>query len=133
MNKKIGSTPTNINEKLEVEDGAQKAPSKLYLGAVRRIMKYLAGTNNHGQWFKRAEKNKQVVTLKGNTHSDWAGCLDDKKSVSTQVFFLGSAVITWSSKKQHAVALSSIEAEYVAAAITSCQAIWIRRVLADFG
>ncbi|WOG83036.1 hypothetical protein DCAR_0102210 [Daucus carota subsp. sativus] len=71
------------------------------------------------------------LTLCGFTDSDWASSLDDRKSVSASVFTLGSGVITWSSKKQPMTALSSTEAEYVAATSAACQAIWLRRLLAE--
>nr|GEY37939.1 putative Gag-Pol polyprotein, identical [Tanacetum cinerariifolium] len=53
--------------------------------------------------------------------------------VGRKLFYFGTAVISWSSKKQASVALSSIEAEYVAAAAASCQAVWLRRILKDVG
>lgn len=56
----------------------------------------------------------------------------DRKSTSGYVYSLGSGVISWSSKKQEVVALSSSEAEYVAATSAACQAVWLRRILADF-
>jgi len=59
--------------------------------------------------------------------------LDDRKSTSGQVFFLGSGAVSWSSKKQDTVALSSSEAEYMAATSSACQATWLRKILANFG
>ena len=55
------------------------------------------------------------------------------KSTSGYAFTLGSGVFSWGSKKQDSVALSSAEAEYVAAAGAACQAIWLKRILADMG
>ncbi|KAA0056486.1 Retrovirus-related Pol polyprotein from transposon TNT 1-94 [Cucumis melo var. makuwa] len=65
------------------------------------------------------------------TDSDWASSLDDRRSVSTNVLTLGSEVITWSSKIQATVALSSSEAEYAVATSAACQAIWLRRMLTE--
>lgn len=70
-------------------------------------------------------------TLSGYTDSDWAGSVDDRKSTAGYVFSLGSGAITWASKKQQAVALSSTEAEYRGAVKASCEAVWLRRMLAD--
>ena len=81
----------------------------------------------YGIWYSKAFKFR----LCGFTDSDWAGSLDDRRSISANVFNLGSGVITWSSKKQATVALSTSEAEYVAATSATCQAIWLRRVLAE--
>ncbi|KAG6433116.1 hypothetical protein SASPL_104723 [Salvia splendens] len=63
--------------------------------------------------------------------SDWAGSVDDKRSTLGFVFNLGSGAKTWSSKKQGVTMLSTAEAEYVAATSSACQAVWLRRLLAD--
>eukprot|EP00253_Pinus_taeda_P032051 PITA_32051 len=69
--------------------------------------------------------------LSGYTDSDWAGSVDRCKSTAGYVFSLGSGVVTWTSKKQQGVALSSTEAEYRGAVKASCEAVWLRRMLAD--
>eukprot|EP00253_Pinus_taeda_P025863 PITA_25863 len=66
-------------------------------------------------------------------NSDWAGSVDDRKSTSGYVFHMGSRAISWSSKKQSIVALSTAEAEYVAATAAACQAVWMRRMLRSLG
>eukprot|EP00253_Pinus_taeda_P020674 PITA_20674 len=65
------------------------------------------------------------------TDSDCAGSVDDKKSTSGYVFHMGSGAISWASKKQPVVSLSTTEVEYVATTTTACQAVWLRRVLKD--
>eukprot|EP00253_Pinus_taeda_P028104 PITA_28104 len=67
----------------------------------------------------------------GYTDSDWEGSVDDRKSISGYVFHMGSGAISWASKKQPVVALSTAEAKYVAATAAACQAVWLRRVLRD--
>eukprot|EP00253_Pinus_taeda_P027272 PITA_27272 len=69
--------------------------------------------------------------LSGYTDSDWAGSVDDHKSTAGYVFSLGFGAVIWTSKKQQAVALSSTEAEYRGAVKASCEAVWLRRMLAD--
>ncbi|KAH9752994.1 hypothetical protein KPL71_014922 [Citrus sinensis] len=69
--------------------------------------------------------------LVGFTDSDWAGSLDNRKSTSGYLFCLGTNVISWSSRKQKSVALSSAEAEYIAATESACEAVWLRRILKD--
>lgn len=74
----------------------------------------------------------------GYCDSDWAGCVDDMKSISGYVFSLGSGifgsrVFSWSSKKQQSIAQSSTEAKYVSAAHATSQAIWLRRIFEDIG
>ncbi|XP_057432030.1 secreted RxLR effector protein 161-like [Lotus japonicus] len=84
-------------------------PSKLHFAAVKRILRYLRGTKKLGIKYVNEEDNKLV----GYTDSDWAGSLDDRKSTSAYVFCLGSKPISWSSKKQNSIALSSAEAEFI--------------------
>jgi hypothetical protein len=68
--------------------------------------------------------------MQGWTDSDYAGDYDDRKSTSGYVFTMGSSAVCWSSKKQPIVTLSTTEAEFVAAASSACQCIWLRNVLA---
>jgi len=74
-------------------------------------------------------RQEDGVRLAGYTDSDWAGCASDRKSTSGCCFGLGLAVVSWFSRKQQSVALSSAEAEYMAASLASCEAIWLRKML----
>ncbi|BAT89814.1 hypothetical protein VIGAN_06088500, partial [Vigna angularis var. angularis] len=65
--------------------------------------------------------------------SDFAGDLDDRRSTSGSVFLLGFGAVSWSSKKQPIVTLSTTEAEYIAAASCACQCVWIKRILEKLG
>ena len=67
----------------------------------------------------------------GFSDSDFAGDAEDRKSTTGVVYFLGSNMVTWASHKQRIVALSSCEAEYVAAAAAACQGVWLSRLIAD--
>jgi hypothetical protein len=67
--------------------------------------------------------------LSGCTDSDWAGSVSDRKSTSGCCFNLGSAMISWQSRKQSSIALSTAEAEYIVACSASCEAIWLRKLL----
>jgi hypothetical protein len=71
--------------------------------------------------------------LIGYLDSDYAGCKVDRKSTSGTCQFLGRYLVFWSSKKQIFVALSTAEAEYVAAGQCCAQLLWIRQTLRDFG
>ncbi|GKC20432.1 RNA-directed DNA polymerase, eukaryota, reverse transcriptase zinc-binding domain protein [Tanacetum coccineum] len=64
--------------------------------------------------------------------SDWAGCLDTRKSTSENMFSLGYGAVTWSSKKQETLALLSSEAEYAAVTSAARQALWLMKLLVDF-
>ncbi|KAK4399803.1 Retrovirus-related Pol polyprotein from transposon RE2 [Sesamum angolense] len=96
-----------------------QSPSQVNYGAAKRILRYLRGTKDFGIWYKSTNDAKLV----GYTDSDWAGSVDDMKSTSGYTFSLGSGIFSWASKKKATVAQSSAEAEYIAAAATSNQAI----------
>ncbi|XP_038902287.1 uncharacterized mitochondrial protein AtMg00810-like [Benincasa hispida] len=61
-------------------------------------------------------------------NSDWGGNIDDFKSTSGYVFNIGSGAVSWASKKQDVVALSTMEAEYISLSAASCQAFWLRKI-----
>lgn len=69
--------------------------------------------------------------LTGFSDSDSAGSLDDRRSTGSMCFYVNESLITWVSQKQRCVALSSCEAEFMAATAAACQAIWIRNVLSQ--
>ena len=66
----------------------------------------------------------------GYSDSDLAGDVNDRKSTSGLIFFLAGGPIAWQSAKQKVVALSSCEAEYIAAAGAACEGVWLARLLA---
>eukprot|EP00253_Pinus_taeda_P026363 PITA_26363 len=74
-----------------------------------------------------------LLKKKGYSDSDWAGNLDDRRSITGYAFSIGSGVISWSSKKQSTIALSSCEAEYQVLCAATCKPIWLRRLLSDTG
>eukprot|EP00253_Pinus_taeda_P020507 PITA_20507 len=100
-------------------------PRKVHWVAAKHILRYLQGTVDYGQDYRQGDG----VRLVGYTDSDWAGCACNRKSTSGCCFGLGSAVVSWFSRKQQSVALSSAEAEYMAASLASCEAIWLRKML----
>eukprot|EP00253_Pinus_taeda_P004999 PITA_04999 len=87
------------------------------------------GQNFLTQW----KYARNLLETFGFLDSDWAGNLDDRKSITGYAFNIGSGVIAWSSKKQSNVALSSCEDEYQALCVAMCEAIWLRRLLKDVG
>ncbi|XP_045791716.1 uncharacterized mitochondrial protein AtMg00810-like [Trifolium pratense] len=100
-------------------------PTELHLQAAKRILRYLKGTTSYGIFYKKGGE----TDLLAFTDSDYAGDEEDSKSTSGYVFFLSSGAVSWMSKKQPIVTLSTTEAEFVAAATSACQAVWMRRIL----
>ena len=102
-----------------------EAPTCLHMKAAKRILRYVKGTLNYGLFYS-SSKNFNLV---GYSDSDWGGDINDRKSTSGFLFYVGETAFTWSLKKQSIVTLSTCEAEYVAAAACVCHAIWIRKLL----
>ncbi|XP_027192866.1 secreted RxLR effector protein 161-like [Cicer arietinum] len=89
----------------------QTDPKELYLVEVKRIMKYLKETTNFGLWYPKIS----ISSLVGYSDYDYAGCKTDWKITSGTCDILGNALVSWSCKKQACVALTTVEAEYIAA------------------
>ncbi|XP_015170395.1 uncharacterized mitochondrial protein AtMg00810-like [Solanum tuberosum] len=100
---------------------------QVHLGVAKRTLRYIEGTADYGIWFKREEQGQ----LMGYSDSDWAGSVDDMKSTSGYAFTLGSGMFSWNSKKQEVVTQSPTEAECIAAAGTTNQALWLRKIPRD--
>ncbi|KAK2986839.1 hypothetical protein RJ640_011064 [Escallonia rubra] len=138
------STPTEFGLMLNKDHEGEKVDSTLYkqivgslmymenptekhMLAAKRIFRYLQGTRDFGLFYKKSKK----LDFFGFTDSDYAGDQDDRRSTSGYVFMLGTGAVSWSSKKQSIVTLSTTEAEFVAATACACQAIWLRRILEE--
>ncbi|KAJ9543634.1 hypothetical protein OSB04_023341 [Centaurea solstitialis] len=107
----------------------QSKPKVSHLKAVKRIFRYLKGTINLGLWYPKGSGYE----LTGYTDADHGGCKLDRKSTTGHIQFLGDKLVSWASKKQNCVSLSTAEAEYVAAASCCSQIIWMRTQLRDYG
>jgi hypothetical protein len=107
----------------------QSDPRECHLVAVKRILRYLVATPCFGIWYPKGS----TFDLIGYSDSDYAGCKVDRKSTSGTCQFIGRSLVSWSSKKQTSVALSTAEAEYVAAGHYCAQLLWMRQTLRDFG
>jgi hypothetical protein len=91
-------------------------------------MRYVAGTVDYGLFYRSREKKGGQAQLIGFSDSDFAGDIDDRKSTTWVLFCLGDSPITWHSSKHKVVALSSCEAEYIAAGSGTC---WLARLLKE--
>eukprot|EP00253_Pinus_taeda_P020128 PITA_20128 len=91
-------------------------PKEAHWQATKRILSYVKGTKRFGILYTTSECSNLI----GYTDSDWAGSVVDRKSTSGYVFHIGSGAISWASKKQPIVVLSTTKAEYVVATATTC-------------
>ena len=107
----------------------QANPKESHLSIVKRIMRYLLGTINLGLWYPK----NSSYNLVGYSDSDFAGCKIDRKSTSGTCNFIGLALVSWHSKNQNSVVLSTAEAEYIFAGSFCAQILWMRRQLSDYG
>jgi hypothetical protein len=97
--------------------------------AIKWILRYLVATPCFRIWYPKGS----TFDLIGYSDSDYARCKVDRKSTSGTCQFLGRSLVSWSSKKQTSVALSTAEAEYVAVGQCCAQLLWMMQTLQDFG
>ena len=102
----------------------QSNPGEAHWKAVKRILRYLKGTADYSLCYRGND-----LALRGYTDADWAGDGDERKSTSGFVFLLGNGAISWSSKKQTCIALSTMEAEFVALSAAAQEAVWLKRFM----
>ncbi|WVZ64767.1 hypothetical protein U9M48_014241 [Paspalum notatum var. saurae] len=107
----------------------QASPRESHRTAVKRILRYIKFTPEFGLWYSADSS----LSLLGFSDSDHAGCRIDRKSTSGTCQFLGTSLVSWSSRKQSSVATSTCEAEYVAAASCCSQILWMLATLRDYG
>jgi len=97
------------------------------LKVVKRILRYLKHSSDLALWYPRGCN----FDLIGYADANYAGFLVDRKSTSGMAHFLGPFLVSWATKKQHSVAMSKAEVEYVAAASCYTSLLWIRQHLKD--
>jgi hypothetical protein len=90
--------------------------------------------------FQISQRNKRVwimvskgkdLSLIAYTDANWAGCIDDRRSTSGAMFYLGECLVSWLRKKKSSVSLSTVEAEYIGAATCCTQVLWMKQTLTD--
>jgi hypothetical protein len=107
----------------------QADPKEVHLRAIKRIMRYLVYTPKFALWYPKGS----TFDLIGYSNAHWAGCKIDRKSTSGTCQFLGRSLVSWASKKQNSVALSTTEAEYIAVGHCCAQLLWMRQAIRDYG
>ncbi|KAG6515151.1 hypothetical protein ZIOFF_025536 [Zingiber officinale] len=103
-------------------------PTIMHHRVVKQILRYLKGTIYFGRVYI---KGPQEIGIFGYSDSDLAGDLDGRKSTSGMTFYFNESLVSWNSQKQKTVALSSCEAEFMAATTAACHALWLRSLASE--
>ncbi|GJU92670.1 retrovirus-related pol polyprotein from transposon TNT 1-94 [Tanacetum coccineum] len=106
----------------------QENPKTTHLEAVKCIFRYVRGTTHLGLWYPKGTGIETIVYA----DSDHAGDYVDRKSTSGVCTFMGCCLISWFSKKQTALGISTTKAEYVSARKACQQALWMKQALIDY-
>jgi len=103
-------------------------PSSKHLLAAKRVLRYLKGTANLGITYR-----PPPMRLTGYSDADWAGDVNTRRSTTGYVVMLNNGAIAWKSQRQATVALSTMEAEYMALTEATKELKWVRTLLAELG
>ena len=121
-------TRPDISQAVGVLARHMAKPSMEHWTAAKAVLRYIAGTLDCGITFRQSN-----TAVAGYSDADYAGDTDTRRSTTGFVFILNGGAITWSSKLQPTVAVSTTEAEYMAAAQAVREALWLKKLLGDFG
>jgi hypothetical protein len=107
----------------------QTSSRESHLKVRKRILRYLKHTQNVGLWYPKGAKFELIRY----SDSDYAGCKVERRSTLGTYQLLGRSLISWSSKKQNSVTLSTAETEYIDACSCWAQILWMKATFNDFG
>eukprot|EP00253_Pinus_taeda_P009187 PITA_09187 len=125
----LTTTRPDIMHVVSLISRSMERPKEAHWQVAKSILRYVKGTKKFGILYTTLECSDLI----GYTDSDWAGSVDDWKRTFSYVFHMGLGAISLASKKKPIVALSTTEAEYVAATAAACQEVWNRRMLRSLG
>lgn len=106
-----------------------KEPKSEHWAAVKRVLRYLQGTKEYKLTYTKSGK----CEITGYCDADWAGDVRDRKSCTGYIFMLQGGAISWCSRKQQTVALSTAEAEYMAMGSAAQEALWLQQLQTELG
>lgn len=104
-------------------------PTKSLWTQAKRTIRYLKETMDLGLVYTKKTEDKTIETY---SDADWAGNATDRKSMTGSVSQYNGNTVAWLSRKQTCVALSTVEAEYVAAATSACELLYLKGLYMDF-
>ena len=105
------------------------SPTSAHWSTAKGVLKYLASTAG----LSLELGGREQLTLIGFCDADFAGDLDTRKSTTGYAFMLGNGAVSWSSKRQPTVAVSTTEAEYMSAAYATKEALWLQLLMSELG
>ena len=97
--------------------------------AVKRILRYLKQCTQLGLKIHKSDS----TLVSGFSDADWAGSLDDRRSTGGFAVYLGSDLVSWSTRKHATISRSSTESEYKAIANATAEIMWVQTLLAELG
>ena len=104
-------------------------PGKPHWHALKHVLAYIKGTKNYGITYRGGEK----LSPTGFVDSDYAGCKDTRRSTEDNVFIVVGGPVSWESKHQETIALSTVEAEFMAFTQATTQALWLSKFFDEVG
>ena len=107
----------------------QSNPGLDHWKAAKKVLRYLQGTKEYMLTYRRSD-HLEVI---GYSDSDYAGCVDTRKSTCGYLYLLAGGAISWKSVKQSVIATSTMEAEFVACFEAMVQAKWLRNFISGLG
>ena len=108
-------------------------PGKEHWTTMKMIFRYLRGTSDYGLCYQGRPGLEIMLDIRCFVDVDWAGDLDQIISTSGYLFSLFGGIVSWMSKIQSVVALSTTEAEYIAATHASKEAVWLQILCSSMG
>lgn len=99
--------------------------------AAKQVLRYLKGSLDQHLVYKPETSLDNTIRIQAFSDSDWAGDLDDRKSITGFIIKIDGCTVSWASKKQSIVSMSSAEAEYIALAETAKEVLWIKNFLTE--
>jgi hypothetical protein len=121
------NTRPNICYAVNVLSQFMSQPRQTHLIAAKHVLRYLRGTVGYGLRYASSVD----LSLQGYADADWEGSAVDRKSTFDCCFTLGSAMVSWCSRKHSSVALSTAKVEYIALSVAVCEAVWLPKLLTD--
>ncbi|KAI3520492.1 hypothetical protein L1887_09941 [Cichorium endivia] len=119
------NTRPDLSYSVGVVSKFMQSPKESHYAAVKQILRYLKGTTGYGLKYRKGGNGK----ICGYSDSSHGLDIEDRRGTTGMVFYYSENLVTWASQKQQTVALSSCEAEFMAATAATCQALWLRNMV----